>query len=69
MNELNSDAVLWLSLAALIFSVVSFFLFGWKMMRSMEGLDLEEDGSDTVLAEGAKPSSAEADSAKSKDNE
>ena len=37
MNELNSDWVLWVSLLALVFSIVALVAFGWKLFKSMEG--------------------------------
>jgi len=45
MNELNSDGVLWWSIAAILFSIVSFVIFAWKTTRGIEGL---EEGKDTV---------------------
>ncbi|WP_296830093.1 hypothetical protein [Thiomicrospira sp.] len=39
MNELNNDWVLWVSLLALVFSVIAFVAFGWKAFKSMEGND------------------------------
>lgn len=41
MNELNNDFVLWMSIGALVFSIVALIGFGWKATRGMEGL--EED--------------------------
>lgn len=41
MNELNSDWVLWVSLLALVFSIVALVAFGWKIFKSMEGSDKE----------------------------
>ncbi len=40
MNELNSDMVLWVSLAMVAISVVVFVAYAWKTFRS---LDSKED--------------------------
>lgn len=45
MNELNSDWVLWMSLAAVVFSLVALIAFGWKATRAMEGLEKDENDS------------------------
>lgn len=42
MNELNSNLVLWISLAALALSIVAFIAFAWKTARAMEGLEKDE---------------------------
>lgn len=42
MNELNSDWVLWMSIGALVFSIVALIAFGWKATRGMEGLETDE---------------------------
>jgi len=41
MNDLNNDFVLWISIGALVLSIVSLIGFGWKATRGIEGL--EED--------------------------
>jgi len=41
MNELNNDFVLWISIGALLLSIVALIGFGWKATRGIEGL--EED--------------------------
>jgi len=46
MNELNSDFVLWISLAALVLSIVALIGFGWKATRGMEGLEKDEHKED-----------------------
>lgn len=43
MNELNSNLVLWLSLAAIVFSIAAFIGFAWKTGRAMEGLEKDEN--------------------------
>ena len=45
MNELNSDWVLWMSIGAVVFSLVSLVAFGWKATRAMEGLEKDENDS------------------------
>ena len=45
MNDLNSDFVLWISLAAVVLSIVALVGFAWKATRGIEGL---EEGKDTV---------------------
>lgn len=42
MNELNSDFVLWISIGALVLSVVAFLAFAWKATRGIEGLEKDE---------------------------
>ena len=42
MNELNSDLVLWLSIAGVVLSIVAFLGFAWKTARAMEGLEKDE---------------------------
>lgn len=42
MNELNSNLVLWISLAALVLSIVAFIGFAWKTARAMEGLEKDK---------------------------
>ncbi len=60
MNELNVDGVLWWSIAAIVFSIVALFLFSWKAMRGIEGL---EKGKDTVTpVEDSKPEGVESNS-------
>lgn len=39
MNELNSDWVLWASILAIVFSIVSLFAFGWKFFKNMDSSD------------------------------
>ncbi len=46
MNELNSDLVLWLSLGAVVLSIVAFIGFAWKTARAMEGLEKDEKKDD-----------------------
>ncbi len=43
MNELNSDTVLWVTLAALLFTALSFVGFSLKIFRAMEEKDEDED--------------------------
>jgi hypothetical protein len=45
MNDLNSDFVLWISLGAIVLSIVALVGFAWKATRGIEGL---EEGNDTV---------------------
>lgn len=45
MNELNSDFVLWISIGALVLSVVALIGFGYKATRGIEGLEKKEDDS------------------------
>lgn len=45
MNELNSDLVLWLSLAAIVATIVSLVGFAWKSVRGMEGLEKDKEDS------------------------
>lgn len=45
MNDLNNDFVLWMSIGALVFSIVSLIAFGWKATRGIEGV---EEGKDSV---------------------
>lgn len=46
MNELNSDFVLWVSIGALVLSIVALVAFGWKATRAMEGLEKDENKQD-----------------------
>lgn len=46
MNELNSDFVLWGSIAALVFSIVALIGFAWKATRGIEGLEKDENKDD-----------------------
>lgn len=46
MNELNSDFVLWISIGALVLSIVALIGFGWKATRGMEGLETDEFSDD-----------------------
>jgi len=41
MNELNNDFVLWISIGALLLTVIALVGFAWKATRGIEGL--EED--------------------------
>jgi len=43
MNELNNDFVLWISIGALVLSIVSLIGFGWKATRGIEGLESDEN--------------------------
>lgn len=43
MNELNSDTVLWVTLAALLFTALAFVGFSLKIFRAMEEKDEDED--------------------------
>lgn len=45
MNELNSDFVLWISLGALVLSIVSLIGFAYKATRGIEGLEKKDDES------------------------
>jgi hypothetical protein len=36
-GELNNDWVLWASLLAILFSIVSAVAFGWKLFKNMDG--------------------------------
>lgn len=45
MNDLNSDFVLWISLGAVLLTIVAFIGFAWNTTRGIEGL---EEGKDTV---------------------
>lgn len=45
MNDLNNDFVLWISIGALVLSIVSLIGFAWKATRGIEGL---EEGNDSV---------------------
>ncbi|WP_172959652.1 hypothetical protein [Thiomicrorhabdus aquaedulcis] len=42
MNELNNDFVLWISLGALVLSIVSLVAFAWKATRGIEGLEKDD---------------------------
>lgn len=42
MNELNSNFVLWISIGALVLSIVALIGFGWKATRGIEGLEKDE---------------------------
>lgn len=42
MNDLNSDFVLWMSIGAVVFSIVALVAFAWKATRGMEGLEKDE---------------------------
>lgn len=42
MNELNNDFVLWISIGALVLSIVSLIGFAWKATRGIEGLESDE---------------------------
>jgi hypothetical protein len=42
MGGLNSDFVLWISLAAVALSFLSVIVWGWKTFRAMEGLEGSE---------------------------
>lgn len=42
MNDLNSDFVLWISIGALVLSIVALIGFGWKATRGIEGLEKDE---------------------------
>ncbi|MBD3611541.1 MAG: hypothetical protein HUJ13_03855 [Hydrogenovibrio crunogenus] len=42
MNDLNSDWVLWGSIAAVVFSIVALVGFAWKATRGIEGLEKDE---------------------------
>lgn len=42
MNELNNDWVLWGSILTVVFSLVAFLVYGWKIFRSMEGMEKDE---------------------------
>lgn len=46
MNELNSNFVLWVSIGALVLSIVALIGFGWKATRGMEGLEADEHKKD-----------------------
>ncbi|BCN92416.1 hypothetical protein THMIRHAM_02010 [Thiomicrorhabdus immobilis] len=46
MNELNSDFVLWISIGALVLSIVALIGFGWKATRGIEGLESDEHKKD-----------------------
>lgn len=46
MNELNSDFVLWITLAALALTIASLIAFSWKAIRAMEGLEKEDTSED-----------------------
>lgn len=46
MNELNNDFVLWISLGALVLSIVSLIGFAWKATRGIEGLEKDETKKD-----------------------
>ena len=46
MNELNSDFVLWISLGALVLSIVALIGFAWKATRGIEGLEKDEHKED-----------------------
>jgi len=46
MNELNSDFVLWISIGALVLSIVALIGFGWKATRGIEGLEEDEHKKD-----------------------
>jgi hypothetical protein len=43
MNDLNSNFVLWISLAALALTIAAFIAFAWKTARAMEGLEKDEN--------------------------
>lgn len=43
MNDLNNDFVLWISIGALLLTVIALVGFAWKATRGIEGL--EEDKS------------------------
>ena len=45
MNELNNDFVLWISILALVASILSFAAFAYKTTRGIEGLE-EDEGLD-----------------------
>lgn len=47
MNDLNSDFVLWISIGALVLSIVAFIGFAWKTARAMEGLEKDEKKDET----------------------
>lgn len=42
MSGLNSDFVLWISLAAVALSFVAVVAWGWKTFRAMEGMEGNE---------------------------
>ncbi|WP_169721417.1 hypothetical protein [Thiomicrorhabdus chilensis] len=42
MNDLNSDFVLWMSIGALVLSIVALVGFAWKATRGIEGLEKDE---------------------------
>ena len=46
MNELNNDFVLWISIGALVLSIVALIGFGWKATRGIEGLEKDEKKED-----------------------
>lgn len=39
MNELNSDMVLWMSLAMVALTAVVFIAYAWKTFRSLDSKD------------------------------
>lgn len=45
MNDLNSDMVLWVSIAAVVATIIALVGFAWKATRGMEGLEKNEDDS------------------------
>ncbi len=45
MGDLNNDMVLWMSIAAILATIVALAGFAWKATRGIEGL---EEGQDTV---------------------
>lgn len=46
MNELNNNFVLWVSIGALVLSIVALIGFGWKATRGIEGLETDEHKDD-----------------------
>ena len=46
MNDLNNDFVLWISIGALVLSIVSLIGFAWKATRGIEGLEKDESKND-----------------------
>lgn len=45
MNELNNDLVLWVSIAAVVATIIALVGFGYKATRGIEGLEKDEDSS------------------------
>jgi len=46
MNDLNNDFVLWISIGALVLTIVSGLAFAYKTARGMEGLEKNESKDD-----------------------